>query len=194
MRVYFAVCWVWFKLELSNLPRFKVYRYIFWRTYGRQHAATIAKRSRRRVVCRSCNREGLILSNAMWSQNEEQIQANWEIWLSKLLTISANYVTTCVIQYFYMQIDTVDIYKGEQTRKKCTELGKVTKNNLGPIYYDRRFLSDVQSMLAYLLVLPGSRARIVRCGGRYDPQLVKRSSEWVSSVNVQQNSNSFKQI
>jgi len=29
------------------------------------------------------------------------------------------------------------------------------------------------------LVLPGSRARIVRCGGRYDPQLVKRSSEWV---------------
>jgi len=29
--------------------------------------------------------------------------------------------------------------------------------------------------LAYLLVLPGSRARIVRCGGRYDPQLVKRS-------------------
>jgi len=34
--------------------------------------------------------------------------------------------------------------------------------------------------LAYLLVLPGSRASIVRCGGRYDPQLVKRSSEWVS--------------
>jgi len=31
--------------------------------------------------------------------------------------------------------------------------------------------------LAYLLVLPGSRARIARCGGRYDPQLVKRSSE-----------------
>jgi len=31
--------------------------------------------------------------------------------------------------------------------------------------------------VAYLLVLPGSRARIVRCGGRYDPQLVKRSSE-----------------
>jgi len=31
--------------------------------------------------------------------------------------------------------------------------------------------------LAYMLVLPGSRARIVRCGGRYDPQLVKRSSE-----------------
>jgi len=30
------------------------------------------------------------------------------------------------------------------------------------------------------LVLPRSRARIVRCGGRYDPQLVKRSSEWVS--------------
>jgi len=26
--------------------------------------------------------------------------------------------------------------------------------------------------LAYLLVLPGSRARIVLCGGRYDPQLV----------------------
>jgi len=32
------------------------------------------------------------------------------------------------------------------------------------------------------LVLPGSRARIVRCGGRYDPQLVKRSSEWVSEI------------
>jgi len=31
--------------------------------------------------------------------------------------------------------------------------------------------------LAYLLVLPGSRVRIVQCGGRDDPQLVKRSSE-----------------
>ena len=30
-------------------------------------------------------------------------------------------------------------------------------------------------------MLPGSRARIVRSGGRYDPQLVKRSSEWVSA-------------
>jgi len=35
-----------------------------------------------------------------------------------------------------------------------------------------------------MLVLPGSRARIVRCGGRYDPQLVKRSSEWVSGGGV----------
>ena len=40
--------------------------------------------------------------------------------------------------------------------------------------------SKWKKTLAYLLVLPGSRARIVRCGGRYDPQLVKRSSEWVS--------------
>ena len=39
--------------------------------------------------------------------------------------------------------------------------------------------SKWKKTLAYLLVLPGSRARIVRCGGRYDPQLVKRSSEWV---------------
>jgi len=38
--------------------------------------------------------------------------------------------------------------------------------------------------LAYLLVLPGSRARIVRCGGCYDPQLVKRSSEWVSEYHI----------
>ena len=30
---------------------------------------------------------------------------------------------------------------------------------------------------ASLLVLPRSQAKIVRCGGRYDPQLVKRSSE-----------------
>ena len=37
--------------------------------------------------------------------------------------------------------------------------------------------SNWKKTLAYLLVLPGSRARIVRCGGRYDPQLVKRSSE-----------------
>jgi len=37
------------------------------------------------------------------------------------------------------------------------------------------------------LVLPGSRARIVRCGGRYDPQLVKRSSEWVSEYNNARN-------
>jgi len=28
-----------------------------------------------------------------------------------------------------------------------------------------------------VLVLPESQARIVQCGGRYDPQLVKRSSE-----------------
>ena len=28
-------------------------------------------------------------------------------------------------------------------------------------------------------MLPESQARIVRCGGRYDPQLVKRSSEWM---------------
>jgi len=39
--------------------------------------------------------------------------------------------------------------------------------------------SKWKKTLAYLLVLPGSRVRIVRCGGRYDPQLVKRSSEWV---------------
>jgi len=31
--------------------------------------------------------------------------------------------------------------------------------------------------LSYLLVLPGLRARIVQCGGRYDPLLVKCSSE-----------------
>ena len=37
--------------------------------------------------------------------------------------------------------------------------------------------SKWKKTLAYLLVLPGSRARVVRCGGRYDPQLVKRSSE-----------------
>ena len=37
--------------------------------------------------------------------------------------------------------------------------------------------SKWKKTLAYLLVLPGSRARIVRCGGRYDPQLVKRSNE-----------------
>ena len=44
----------------------------------------------------------------------------------------------------------------------------------------RNWLQQVEedlSVAAYLLVLPGSRARIVRCGGRYDPQLVKRSSE-----------------
>ena len=40
-----------------------------------------------------------------------------------------------------------------------------------------RICSKWKKTLAYLLVLPGSRARIVRCGGRYDPQLVKRSSE-----------------
>jgi len=34
--------------------------------------------------------------------------------------------------------------------------------------------------LACLLVLSRLQAKIVRCGGRYDPQLVKRSSEWDS--------------
>ena len=50
------------------------------------------------------------------------------------------------------------------------------------------FWSELNNCIIYslwywhssMLVLPGSRARIVRCGGRYDPQLVKRSSEWVS--------------
>jgi len=32
-------------------------------------------------------------------------------------------------------------------------------------------------MTVYLLVLPGWRARIVRCTGCYDPQLVKCSSD-----------------
>ena len=44
----------------------------------------------------------------------------------------------------------------------------------------KNVVSNWKKTLAYLLVLPGSRARIVRCGGCYDPQLVKRSSEWVS--------------
>jgi len=41
----------------------------------------------------------------------------------------------------------------------------------------KNVVSNWKKTLAYLLVLPGSRARIVRCGGCYDPQLVKRSSE-----------------
>ena len=44
-------------------------------------------------------------------------------------------------------------------------------------YHGEIGCSKWKKTLAYLLVLPGSRARIVRCGGRYDPQLVKRSSE-----------------
>jgi len=36
-----------------------------------------------------------------------------------------------------------------------------------------------------LLVLPRSQAKIIRCGGRYDPQLVKRSSEWVTGIILQ---------
>ena len=45
------------------------------------------------------------------------------------------------------------------------------------VQYGEIGCSKWKKTLAYLLVLPGSRARIVRCGGRYDPQLVKRSSE-----------------
>ena len=41
----------------------------------------------------------------------------------------------------------------------------------------RNWLQQVEETLAYLLVLPESWARIVRCGRRYDPQLVKHSSE-----------------
>jgi len=154
MRVYFTVCWVWFKLQLSDLPRFKVYRHIFWRTYtyGRRQAATIAKRSRTtlrlpflqrtRVDPQKCN------VKSKWRANLGQLRDL----IIKTLTISANYVTTCVIRTFTCKLHQISIallliqsiYKGEQTRKKCTELGEVTKNNLGPIYYDRRFLSDVQ--------------------------------------------------
>ena len=46
-----------------------------------------------------------------------------------------------------------------------------------PVVHGEIGCSKWKKTLAYLLVLPGSRARIVRCGGRYDPQLVKRSSE-----------------
>ena len=46
-----------------------------------------------------------------------------------------------------------------------------------PIVHGEIGCSKWKKTLAYLLVMPGSRARIVRCGGRYDPQLVKRSSE-----------------
>jgi len=47
----------------------------------------------------------------------------------------------------------------------------------GGTYSTLMVVPTLAYLLAYLLVLPGSRARIVRCGGRYDPQLVKRSSE-----------------
>ena len=41
-------------------------------------------------------------------------------------------------------------------------------------------------ILACLLLLPRSQVKIVRCGGCYDPQLFKRSSEWVSEwVSIQ---------
>ena len=63
------------------------------------------------------------------------------------------------------------------------ELDFTPKNVINCVDYEPVFLhgeigcSKWKKTLAYLLVLPGSRARIVRCGGRYDPQLVKRSSE-----------------
>jgi len=73
------------------------------------------------------------------------------------------------------------------SRKICKNADHEMVNNL--TYFFRVHVSIFYSVhgeigcskwkktLAYLLVLPGSRARIVRCGGRYDPQLVKRSSE-----------------
>jgi len=48
------------------------------------------------------------------------------------------------------------------------------------IFYGRLILRPWLTKVLHvvdILVLPGWRARIVRCGGRYDPQLVKRSSE-----------------
>jgi len=59
-------------------------------------------------------------------------------------------------------------YEDSSEHKRCKGVKKnVVENGC----------SKWKKTLAYLLVLPGSRARIVRCGGRYDPQLVKRSSE-----------------
>jgi len=73
--------------------------------------------------------------------------------------------------------------------------GTATVNRSPCLHSSHRWLESVRRVvhkeigcnkwkktLAYLLVLPGSRARIVRCGGCYDPQLVKRSSEWVSRI------------
>jgi len=47
------------------------------------------------------------------------------------------------------------------------------------LYWCFIFLCD---MLFTEINAAAARARIVRCGGRYDPQLVKRSSEWVSEL------------
>jgi len=45
------------------------------------------------------------------------------------------------------------------------------------VVHEKHGYNKWKKALACLLVLPRSRAKIVRCGGRYDPQLVKRSSE-----------------
>ena len=141
MRVYFTVCWVWFKLQLSDLPRFKVYRHIFWRTYtyGRRQAATIAKRSRTtlrlpflqrtRVDPQKCN------VKSKWRANLGQLRDL----IIKTLTISANYVTTCVIRTFTCKLHQISIallliqsiYKGEQTRKNARNSEKSRKITCG---------------------------------------------------------------
>ena len=68
----------------------------------------------------------------------------------------------------------------------ATEIAMATANiaqvSITLAWITNNYIHDLSSSkwkktLAYLLVLPGSRARIVRCGGRYNPQLVKRSSE-----------------
>jgi len=53
---------------------------------------------------------------------------------------------------------------------------------LNLLYHPFYWWSNEMGLCFSKLVLPGSWARIVRCGGCYDPQLVKRSSEWVSDT------------
>ena len=64
----------------------------------------------------------------------------------------------------------------------CTCFAGTATVNRSPHWHSSwRWLEASAGSSTKNLVLPRLQAKIARCGGRYDPQLVKRSSEWMIS-------------
>jgi len=89
------------------------------------------------------------------------------VWRQQRLSLSTK------LKIYTSLVQSVVLYGSETlTMRKVDRTGSARR-----VVHEEIGCNKWKKTLDYLLVLPGSRARIVRCGGRYDPQLVKRSSE-----------------
>ena len=87
----------------------------------------------------------------------------------------------CILIVWYYLVTSVAYRRTHLLRRHCNCQYKPTPallllltGSARRVVHGEIGCSKWKKTLAYLLVLPGSRARIVRCGGRYDPQLVTR--------------------